>query len=312
MKHLLKRAAAAGAIAAAFSFGAVASASHVGLTLGKGGTTLVQFNITNASTTAVSSFSGDANRLDAIDFRPATGELIGYSSSADEYYLVNPLTGATTLIANTTALATATTNGPNIGIDFNPTIDRLRTVSSNDDNIVFNPNDGGTTRVTDLFYAAGDPNDGVNPNISGNAYANSVAGALTTQQYALDYGTNSLTTLANNSGVLSTIGQLTVGGSVFDFDSDTGFDIFTSPTTLSNTAYGVLTGKGLTGLFIIDLMTGAASQLGVFANNLGQINGLAVGFLPVEVPLPAALPLFFAGIAGLGFAARSRRRIDAV
>ncbi|WP_425410497.1 DUF4394 domain-containing protein [Hyphococcus sp.] len=292
--------------AAALTAAGAAHADHMGLTLGSGGTTLVGFDITNASTLGVVDISGDAARLDAIDFRPATGELIGYSSSADEYYLVDPVSGATTLLSTAPVVPT---NGPNVGLDFNPTIDRSRTVGANDENVVFNPNDGSTSVQTDLFYAMGDPNEGTNPTITANAYSNSVAGAMTTQQYALDSSLNILATLNNNAGDLTTIGGVTLNGQDFNFNTDTGFDIFSGGG--SDVAYAILQENGgLSSLFTIDLASGALNFLGSFANNLGQINGLAVGVVPGfgEVPIPAALPLFLAGMAGLRFASRRKKK----
>lgn len=301
---------AAAAIPASLALMGSALANHIGLTLGNGGTTIVGFDIMDASTIGVLNISGDAESLDAIDVRPLTGELIGYSSAADEYYLVDPATGNTTRIDTP---PTATTDGNNIGIDFNPTIDRLRTVNDQDTNIVFNPNNGATTQVTDLAYNAGDINVGTDPNVSGNAYTNSFGTAETTQQYTLDYNLNTLATLANNAGTLDTVGTLTLDGEVFDFDANTGFDIFSGPvsgTGGNNIAYAVLTSDGMTGLFMLDLASGVLTQAGIFASNLGPLNGLAVGIFEnfAEIPIPAALPLFLAGLAGLRLASRRKKQ----
>ena len=46
-----------------------------------------------------------------------------------------------------------------IGFDFNPTVDRIRVVSSNDRNYRLNPNTGAIAFIdTNLAYAATDPN----------------------------------------------------------------------------------------------------------------------------------------------------------
>lgn len=42
--------------------------------------------------------------------------------------------------------------------------------------------------------------------------------------------------------------------------------------------------------------------------DIAAVVGLNFGAPPPQVPLPAALPLFFAGLAGLGFASRRRRK----
>lgn len=284
-----------------------AEAAHTGFALGSGGTTLVRFDPANPAGAMETSLSGDGVRLDAIDFRPATGELFGYDSAADAYYIVNPNTGALTQVDN--GMVVATTGG-NLDIDWNPTIDRMRTVTSGDQNIVFNPNDGSTTAATDLFYAMGDANEGVNPSVVANAYTNSFAGNFggTTVQYVLDSGTDSLATLANNAGTLSTIAELTVNGSPLSFDNDAGFDIFFNAGASENIPYALLTSQGLTSLFILDLTTGAATLVGSFARSFGNMTGLAFGVVN-EIPIPAALPLFFAGLGGLTFAARRRKKV---
>jgi hypothetical protein len=225
-----------------------------------------------------------------LDSRPATGELIGVGSS-NRLYTINPVTGAATQIGSAFANAV---NGTSFGFDFNPTIDRARLVSNTDQNMVINPNDGTNTLATNLFFGAGDPNVGVNPNIVDNAYTNSVfGGSATSQQYAIDSGVDVLTTLANNAGTLGTVGSLGV-----NVDAVGGFDI----SGATGVAYAALLANGgsASGFYTIDLSTGAASLV-------GQLDGgVVITAMTVQiVPAPGALALL--GLAGVMAGGRRRR-----
>ncbi|WP_165250909.1 DUF4394 domain-containing protein [Paludisphaera soli] len=278
-----------------------ASAGSTGYVLGNGGTTLHVFDLSTPGTpsTISLSLSGAGASLDDIDFRPLTGQLYGYDDVADRYFTVNVNTGELTLASSA---GVTPTGSDKVGIDFNPVIDRLRTVSELGENIVYNPNNGTASdaATVPLFYAAGDANAGVAPQIVANAYTNSAFGvaAATTVQYVLDANLNALATLANNTGVLSTIAQVTLNGAVLDFESDAGFDILAGPGG-SNTAYAVLNVGSLAGLYTIDLATGAASLVGALPDGFGTIRGLAVA--PNAVPEPSSIVL--AGLAAAGIAA---------
>jgi hypothetical protein len=68
-----------------------------------------------------------------IDRRPANGLLYGLGS-AGNLYLINPTTGAATLSATLTGV-NLDPNATRFGIDFNPTVDRLRIVSNTGENM---------------------------------------------------------------------------------------------------------------------------------------------------------------------------------
>lgn len=248
-----------------------------------GGSTLIRFPANNPSAiTTVGSFSlnGAATFLDAIDFRPLNGQLYGYLDSADAFYTVNTNTGALTRVS--TATSAAPTNTFQLGLDFNPTIDRARLVTDSAQNIVFNPNDGTVSVQTALAYAIGDANENTSPSIIDNAYSNNRAGATTTTQYGIDYGINALVTIANNAGTLATVGPLGVDATVY-----TGFDIYTDALG-ANTAYAVMSDMaGAPTFYTINLTTGAATAVGALGSAAGtQVYSLAV------VPAPAmVLPL---------------------
>lgn len=276
------------------------SAQQTIYSIANGGTTLVRYQSNDPSNvTVVGDFGGADMFLDALDFRPATGQLFGYRDFTDALYTIDLTTAALTQVS--AGVSAAPTNTFFLGMDFNPTIDRVRVVTDSDQNIVLNPNTGGATAFTDVFYAAGDANEGADPQIIDNAYSNNIAGTgRPTTQYAIDYGLDALVTLANNAGTLQTVGALGI-----DTDIYSGFDIFTALDG-SNTAYALLTPTtGAAGLYTINLQTGAATLVGDLGGNINQVYSLAV--VPTQVPEPGTFALLL-GLAGFGGMAMRRRR----
>lgn len=294
------------ASAALLALAAVAPARAATIfTIGDGGSSLIRFDSANPGTvTRVGFFGGDGLFLDAIDFRPGRGRLFGYSAFDNTYYTVN---------LNTAQLTTASVMNPGpqvnstlLGLDFNPTIDKARVVADTDQNIVFDPNTGMSSGFTPLFFVAGDVNAGADPNVIENAYTNSFGGSTSTQQFVLDFELNVLAKLANNTGELRTVAQVTrPDTTVIDFDEFVGFDILTSdPNT--NTAFAILSVGGTPGLFTIDLGTGVATALGDIGTDFGQPFSLAAQ--PAFVPEPSTFALTGLAASGLGFVLLRRRR----
>src|SRR5262245_18452881 len=150
------------------------------------------------------------------------------------------------------------------GADFNPVFDRLRVVSDSDQNLRINPFNGSLTAIdSPLSYAAGDVNLNSNPNVTGLAYTNSIAGALVATLYGIDSNLDLLVRLGAVDGIspAPTTGQLsTIGALGFNTTGLTGFDIQPS----NNKAFASLTAPGATSsqLFTIDLSNGAATMVG--------------------------------------------------
>jgi len=240
-----------------------------GWALGTDGTSLVSFDLATPGTATTTALGGDGTRLDAIDVRPATGEVFGYDDDGDRYFTLDPASGALAA-ASTEASPTSTRS---LDIDWNPTIDRMRTVSEADENIVYNPETGTASNAATVPLFYDEPTS--SPAVVANAYTNSVAGATTTTQYVLDHQTNALATLANNAGTLTTVAAVTLDGAPLDFSADAGLDILTAEDG-ANTAYALLNVDGRSGLYTIDLTSGAATLIGEFDGGLGTLSGLAV------------------------------------
>lgn len=285
-------------LAAALLFATgTAAAGPVAYVLGNGGSTLYSFDVTMPGSVMGSvAIGGAVSSLDDIDFRPLNGTLYGYDDGTDQFVTIDTTTGVTTLASTPAAFPTDTRQ---VGLDFNPTIDRARIVSENEANVVYNPNTGGETLATNLFYVAGDPNDGMNPTVSANAYTNSMLVGIpgSTVQYVFDAALDVLATLGNNAGTLTTVGSLGV-----DTTQDIGFDIFFNGGDGTNTAYALLTVGGAAGLYTIDLGSGAATLVGNFDGALGTLNGLAI----TPVPEPASAALLALGALGM---IGARRRV---
>ncbi len=218
---------------------------------------LVRFNSATPGTVAtVGAISGlqPGEDVVGIDFRPATGQLYALGS-ASRLYVIDKMTGAAVFVA---ALSTPL-SGTSFGVDFNPTVDRLRIVSNTGQNLRVNPNDGAA--IVD-----GALNPGT-PNVTAAAYTNSFNGATATMLFDIDTTTDALY-LQNppNNGTLVLVGSL--GVNVTDVN---GFDISTG----DNTAYAALTVAALTSLYTINTATGAATSVGLIGLGVNSLRGLA-------------------------------------
>ena len=216
---------------------------------------LLIFNPENPTATVAKPLSGlEANETIAgIDFRPVNGQLYALGSHS-RLYTVNTSSGAVAFVAS---LSTPL-SGESFGVDFNPTVDRLRIVSNTGQNLRVNPADGVT-------LVDGSLNPGT-PAVTGAAYTNNFAGATTTMLFDIDVMSDKLFTQnPPNAGTLVEVGNLGV-----NVEAANGFDIGGT----SGTAYALLTSGGSTMLYRINTSTGAASSTGNFSS---AANGLAVG-----------------------------------
>lgn len=207
--------------------------------------------------------------LVGIDFRPATGDLYAFGPSGRLYVLNLTSNAATTPAGTATGLA-----GTRFGFDFNPTVDRIRVVNENDQNVRLHP-DTGAIAGTDntLAFAATDVNTGANPNVVAVAYTNNFAGAGATVLYDIDSSLNALLVQSNpNGGTLNTVGPLGV-----DTTDNVGFDI----SARTGVAFASLTVGTTTGLYTINLGSGAATLVGTIAD---------AGILGAETVTDIALP----------------------
>lgn len=212
------------------------------------------------ATVAITGLAASEKML-SIDYRPATGQLYGVGSSS-RLYVINVETGVARPLG--AATFTPAINGSVVGIDFNPTVDRIRLVTNNGQNLRLNPETGGVA-ATDGALNPG------SPSISEGAYTTNVAGATTTSLFTIDVNTDKLYRQdPPNAGTLVEIGSLGVNA-----QGAAGFDI-------TNFDFGLaaLTVSGRSGLYVVNLTTGRVLKIGNFAAAV-RIIGLAITTNPV-------------------------------
>ncbi|HEX8350816.1 MAG TPA: DUF4394 domain-containing protein [Hymenobacter sp.] len=258
-----------GAAALLVAAGPVSAQTVFGLS----GSNLVSFNATApaaiTSTTAIMGVT-TGQTLVGLDFRPNTGELfaLGYNYDTTapqaQLYTINPTSGMATAVGTALTLNLGSSTD-RIGFDFNPTVDRIRVVSTNDANVRLNPNNGALA-FTDgpLAYATAttEPNAGQNPGVGAAAYTNSYIGTGATTLYDIDE-INSRLVSQNppNIGTLNTVGAL--GITISAANQSTDLDIYYNPTTNTNAAYMSVATDNSTMLYTVSLTNGATTSVGM-------------------------------------------------
>lgn len=289
MTRLLSRAAAAGALS--LCLGSAAQAvTLLGLTSGND---LVRFNSSmpgmTLATTAITGLM-EGERLVGIDLRPTDGMIYGVST-AQRIYTIDEMSGMATWVST---LDTAVVNDSlGYGVDFNPSADfaggsSLRLVTSAGNNFAVNVGTG----------VVGNQASNIGTGFSGVGYTNSMVGVppASTALYYINSNTDMLHFAPGsfNAPTIQAVGALGV-----DVLKANGFEVIGD-----SMAYAALTVDGATlstGIFAIDLMTGAATSLGGFD---GTLAGLTVS----AVPETGTLAMMLAGIAALGGVARRKLR----
>jgi hypothetical protein len=222
-----------------------------------------------------------------LDTRPATGQLFlvtvpsGVVGNAlIRTYTLDPVTAAATFVGSIPNTVSGAGDYPT-GLDFNPVVDRLRVVQSDNENFRINPNTGSLAGDdVNLTFTA--PATGP---VAALAYDRNVApgppgtiAPATTQTtlYGIDVGSDRLVVQGGingvgpggpNGGMVTSIGPL---GVTVDDMSDAGFDI-----AADGTAYASLRTGLLRALYTVNLSTGAATSLGALGVELRSLTVLA-------------------------------------
>jgi hypothetical protein len=251
---------------------------------------IARFDAANPAMATRTAITGldTGDRFVGIDLRPSNNTIYGLTLS-NRLYTLNESTGAATFVA---ALSSTVINGAQgWGLDFNPVADfagatSLRVVGTMGGNFAVNAMTGAVTTATPI--AAG---------YSGVAYTNSnPAGApASTGLYYINSATDTLAFAATgfNNPTITSVGALGL-----DVLNANGFEILAN-----GMAYAALNRDGGTlgtGLFGINLMTGAATMVGEF-------NGTLTGLTVSAVPEPGTWALMLAGVAVAVGAAQRRR-----
>ena len=286
--HPFVRTALGGATLVFCSLGAQA-VTLVGLTSANEIARIDTGNIAGATTTAVTGLAvGD--RFVGIDLRPKNNKIYGVTLS-NKLYTVDELTGVASFVAALSAPVISP--GQGYGIDFNPVADfgtgaSLRLVSSAGNNFAINAGTG----------VVGNTASNIGTGFSAVSYSNStplpLAAPASTALYYINSSTDTLSVAASafNAPTITTVGALGV-----DALKANGFEVLGNG--MAYAALNLDNGSLVTGLYSINLATGAATLVG---NYNGTLSGLTIS----AVPEPTSLALMLAGLAGVGFLVRRR------
>jgi Domain of unknown function (DUF4394) len=213
----------------------------------------------------------EGEKLLGIDFRVARGELFALGASG-QLYRIDVAAARAVPVGAPSALPA---EGREWGVDFNPTVDRIRVVNDAGWNLRLHPDsgavvDGDATQPGLQFdgrlaYDAADVNAGRAPRIVAAGYTYNKTNDKITTNYALDGALGTLVhqgtkegvapAVSPNSGRLYTVGSLGIGS----FDHAT-LDL----SDLSNTAYAGVrrADERTTRWYRLDLATGRAQLIG--------------------------------------------------
>ncbi|HEY6125083.1 MAG TPA: DUF4394 domain-containing protein [Steroidobacteraceae bacterium] len=234
--------------------------------------------------------AGDA--LVSIDRRPQNGFLygLGYNATAGsvQLYTISTTTGLAAPIGATGTFIAADGVTPvpvgagaatTFGMDFNPTVDRVRVVNSAGQNFRLNPNNGAF--VDGTAGGALNMDGGINGPTTGvqeTAYTNNAPNSTVTTQYALDLTTDALCIQNPPNAGTQTLCQALSSpvDAVLGFDIAPGINVATASTPATGSGIAVLKLSGQTNetLATVNLATGAVAALGTIGP--GGITGLAV------------------------------------
>ena len=194
----------------------------------KDGTKLVVFGDRHSNARAIRGLN-PGETVVGIDVRPTDGDGaangqddgklygLGKQGSVGRVFEIDPRSGQ---VKNAQALNVAL-NGDFFGVDFNPTVDRLRIISDSEQNLRANVDTGVTLTDANLAYPAGDRRAAINPSAVGAGYTYAPFGGQTTL-YDVDTANPDFFVLQNppNAGTLNSIGPIGV-----DAGGQLGFDV---------------------------------------------------------------------------------------
>jgi hypothetical protein len=217
----------------------------------------------------VTGLSGDT-ALVGIDHRPANGELWGLGNAGGLYSV-----DAGSAVATKRSQVSVALEGSAFGIDFNPTVDRLRIVSDSGQNLRVNVETGAAIVDGTLTYTAPPAAPVTATGIIGAGYTNNDADASTaTTLFDLDAGLDQVAIQAPpNNGGLNATGKVGVDvGSRGDLDIHS---TIRNGATVAVTTLAAIESGGSSALYSVDVLTGRATNRGSFLGGTTVV-GIAI------------------------------------
>jgi hypothetical protein len=229
---------------------------------------------------------GPLEVLIGVDFSPSYDALYGFTvpvppptsgpPAVVKLYKIDPLTQVATPVSPQSTLPN--TGDVATGVSFDPSnAFSIRLVNANDVNAhftagAFTADSNLTPTGSQVVAAAYD-----------RSFPRTTGASVPTTLYGISRATSSLVTIGGidggasggpNGGAVATVGAL---GVTLDAGSDAGFDILKSTDNGGRgTALASLTVGGVTGLYSINLSTGAATRIGTIGNGTTRLRSLAL------------------------------------
>lgn len=216
---------------------------------------------------AVTGLTGTDTALIGIDFRVQDGQLYGVGNGGG-VYTIDPSTAAAVFVNSLTVPLAGTF----FGVDFNPAADRLRIISDTGQNLAHNVNAGVTAANATLTYTPPPTSPVAALGLTAAAYTNNDLNQPTTGTTLFDLDTSLDQVVIQSppgNGLLVATGALGV-----DAGAASGFDIYSrleDGLTVANTAVATLSVNGTFQFYVIDLLTGKASKVGAFDDQVVDI-----------------------------------------
>lgn len=227
----------------------------------------------------------DGDAVADIDYRVARGVLFGVTQQG-RVVTIDPWTAKVTVVSATGP--GVSWGGQRVGMDFNPSVDRIRIVSAQGLNLRCHPDTGavidsqpkepGLQIDKPLAYLSGDTHAGKTPDVTAVAYTYNKDNEKITTLMGIDRAQGTLVRhgsiegvqpfVSPDSGQLSTVGSLGVGRLL-----DVAFDI--SDLRYLGLAAVRTTTEPRAVLVDVNLQTGVAKRLGVIGDGAPLI-GLAI------------------------------------
>jgi hypothetical protein len=230
---------------------------------------------------------GASETVLGIDKRPATGQIFIWTVPAGSAanavvrtYTLDPATGVATLVGSVPGTVPGAVD-LKTGFDFQPIVDRIRVVVSNNENFRINPNNaqlsgddvnltysGITGAVIEVAYdrnvAPGPPGTPAPPGTFTTAYVISRGDS----KLGLLGGLNGSGPGGPNGGTITSVGSL---GITLHGSAGAGFDI----SGMTGIAYAALTTAAGPGLYTVNLGTGQATLVGMLPP-IARVDGLTI------------------------------------